>query len=64
VNITGAGHTTPIHQSYFHGRGKNCRAAGRIVAAEAATAMASLRQLPLEGAGSGSDGAILAIAVS
>jgi len=28
---------------------------GRIVAAEAATAMASLRQLPLEGAGSGSD---------
>ncbi len=28
---------------------------GRIVAAEAATAMASVRQLPLEGAGSGSD---------
>ena len=37
---------------------------GRVVAAEAATAMASLRQLPLEGAGSGSDGAILAIAVT
>ncbi|MGB3583666.1 MAG: type II toxin-antitoxin system VapC family toxin [Roseiarcus sp.] len=36
----------------------------RIVAGEAAAAMARLRRLPLEDAGSGSDGAILAIAVT
>jgi hypothetical protein len=60
----GAGRTTPIPQSYFYGRGDSCPAAGRIAAAEAVTAMASLRRLPLEGAGSGSDRAILAIAVT
>ncbi len=36
----------------------------RIVAGEAAAAMARLRRLPPEDTGSGSDGAILAIAVT
>ncbi|WP_352862828.1 hypothetical protein [Mesorhizobium sp. M1329] len=37
---------------------------GRITAGEAATTMARLRRLPLEYAGSGSDGAVLTLAGS
>ena len=64
VKMTGAGRTTPIPQSYFHGRGKNCRAAGRHRRRRSCDGDGEFRQLPLEGAGSGSDGAILAIAVT
>ncbi|HLX98704.1 MAG TPA: type II toxin-antitoxin system VapC family toxin [Roseiarcus sp.] len=37
---------------------------GRIVAGEAAQAMGRLRRLPLEDAGAGSDGAVLALATA
>ena len=37
---------------------------GRIVAGEAAAAMGRLRRLPLEDAGAGSDGAVLALAAA
>ena len=37
---------------------------GRIVAGEAAAAMRRLRRLPLEDAGAGSDGAVLALAMA
>jgi predicted nucleic acid-binding protein len=37
---------------------------GRIVAGEPAAAMGRLRRLPLEDAGGGSDGAVLALAIS
>lgn len=65
--VAGLSGRSPVPSLFWH-EARNILAMaerrGRIVAGEAAAAMGRLRRLPLEDAGAGSDGAVLALAMA